>query len=63
MSSETGIALYAAMNLRGKAKTYAGKYVASFVRFAEVNKDKLHSGHVGPKGGWGYRYIGGKTCQ
>ena len=53
-----GIALYAAMALRGKARTYAGRYEAAFARFAEVNKDKLQSGRVGPRGGFGYRYVG-----
>jgi hypothetical protein len=50
-----GIALYAAMGLRGRAKSYEGKYRASFARFAKANTDKLVAGTVGPKGGFGYQ--------
>ena len=58
LGSKKGIALYAAMGLRGKAKRYEGKYRRAFIRFAEENEDKLEAGKVGPKGGWGYKYIG-----
>jgi hypothetical protein len=50
-----GIALYAAMDLHGKAINYYGRYVSAFARFAEANSDKLESGSVGPKGGFGYK--------
>ncbi len=52
-----GIALYAAMRLRGRARRWEDVYRRSFIRFAEANPDKLIEGYVGPKGGWGYRYI------
>jgi hypothetical protein len=50
-----GIALYAAMDLHGNACDYSSRYAASFARFAEANSDKLESGNVGPRGGFGYK--------
>jgi hypothetical protein len=50
-----GIALYAAMDLHGKARQYSSRYATSFARFAEANADKMESGKVGPKGGWGFK--------
>ena len=49
------ITLYAAMDLHGNARNYSSRYAASFARFAEANADKLESGNVGPKGGFGYK--------
>jgi hypothetical protein len=53
-----GIALYRAMGLQGRAKSYAGRYRNAFIRFAEQNPDLLEAGPWGPKGGWGYRLKG-----
>lgn len=56
VNSDSDIALYAAMGLRGRAKQYGGRYKDAFVRFARANADKLEEGPVGPKGGYGFRY-------
>lgn len=58
MRSKSGIALYAAMGLTGRAKSYGGRYKAAFQRFAYANPDKLREGNPGPKGGYGFRFIG-----
>jgi hypothetical protein len=52
-----GIALYKAMGLRGRAKSYEGRYRRAFINFAEANDDILEEGKVGPRGGFGYRLI------
>ncbi len=51
-----GIALYAAMDLRGVAKSWTPKYKQAFTRFASANADQLEPGPWGPKGGFGYRF-------
>ncbi len=51
------LALYAAMALRGRAKSYEGRYRAAFVRFARANSHVLHEGSVGPKGGYGFELV------
>lgn len=55
--SKKGIALYAAMNLRGRAKTYEGRYKQAFRRFAEANPLLLREGYPGPRGGMGYWHV------
>ena len=51
------MALYSAQALEGRAKRYEGKYRTAFIRFADANRDILEPGPVGPRGGWGYRYV------
>jgi hypothetical protein len=53
-----GIALYSAMDLRGRAKSFADRYERAFIRFARANPDKLESGGTGPRGGFGFCYKG-----
>ena len=55
------MALYAAMGLRGRAKSYESRYRASFARFAQANPELLQPGAVGPRGGFGYRFNGGNV--
>ncbi len=50
-----GIALYAAMSLRGTAQKYGDRYKSAFMRFAAANTDLLECGSTGPRGGFGYR--------
>lgn len=54
-AGQGGVALYAAMALRGRAREYAGRYESAFIRFARANADKLVEGAVGPRGGYGFR--------
>ncbi len=61
MDSENGIALYAAMNLEGRARQYEDRYKRAFVRFARENPCLLKEGYPGPKGGYGFLFIGKKV--
>lgn len=58
---EGQMALHAAMDLRGAAKLYEKKYWRAFINFANANPDKLKEGPFGPRGGFGYKYIGPKS--
>ena len=64
-----GEAAYAIMGLRGRAKNYAGRYARSLENAVKAHNAGLASnsplpgdaivvsGHVGPRGGWGYRLL------
>lgn len=54
------IALYAAMDIRGSARNYEGRYRNAFVRFARENPRLLREGAVGPASGYGFEFVGEK---